>query len=76
MRTEKQVLKGFRKLGYKITLNDEDFIILESDTFSIKILKYFECYECYHTKTHLSSVINSREHKLIHELIKLWRWIK
>lgn len=76
MRTEKQVLKGFRKLGYKITQNDKDFLTLESDSFTIRILKPYNCYECYHTKTHLSGIIDFQEHYLIHELIILWGLIE
>ena len=76
MRTEKQVLRDFKDMGYKITFDDEDEIYLEYDLTMIEISKVFKCYRSYYTLNKVSVFVSVEVHKLLHELFKIWGWLK
>ena len=77
MRTEEQVIKDFEKIGYKITRNSHYFIIFKNDNeFIINIDKSNQSYECYWGDRELLNSIYMQEHKLLHELFKIWGWIE
>lgn len=77
MRTEEQVLKDFEQLGYRIKEIMPRHIILETEFYGIQISKFFESYYCYNKDQDGSAgAIRMIEHKLLHELFKIWGWIE
>ena len=79
-KTEKQVLKDFKKLGYKIIQNDEQFLILyyynhNSVSFYININKHFQTYCCYASRGETICPIELQEHQLLNELFHIWGWL-
>ena len=70
IRTEKEILKDFEKLGYFIVENSNAFLKLELNDFEIKIEKYAKKY-CASDWEY----IDIQEHKLLHELFICWGWL-
>lgn len=69
-RTEQEILKDFEKLGWKVTQNDDSFIIICFDDFARIII--IKC-----TKTYsVGNLCNIQEHKLLNELFTVWGWLK
>ena len=80
MRTEKQILKDFEKLGYKETYCDDEYCEIEkkigknSKCIAIDTkFKTFGCYMCVGEKE-LPYSIEKEEFKLLHELFECWGW--
>ena len=64
-RTEQELIKEFEKLGWKVTQNDNGFIILcLSNIARIVILKQAKNY-------HINGPIGMQEHKLLNELFEV-----
>lgn len=81
MRTEKEILNDFEKLGYnRVKLLGANFYIQNSN-IGIEINTYYKKYEKYEygIKTKLdcflSQPITMKEHKLLNELFELWGWL-
>lgn len=67
-RTEQDILNDFEKLGWKVTQNDDGFIILCFNSIArIVILKQTKTY-------HINGATNMQEHKLLNELFEVWQW--
>lgn len=87
MRTEKEVLKDFRKLGYKITKSKSKyahFIYLKQHLYSIngiKVSKFINInliqkqYKCFNDFYKYEENITMQEHKLLTDLFKIWGWL-
>ena len=75
MRTEKEVLKDFEKLGYKIRRNNTfKYISLKCDTeTNLGIIIYLN------TRTYELNgegmFLDMQEHKLLTELFQIWGWL-
>ena len=76
MRTEEEVLKDFKKLGYKITSNDEVSMYLEKQLYIIRVFKISKCYDCQYKYSSSSFILDLEDHKLLHELFEIWRWLE
>ena len=71
MRTEQEILKGFEKLGWECTRNDEDRLTLrysDSCPCAIWIDKNDKHYSS-------NTIIDMQEHKILNELFTLWGWL-
>ena len=75
MRTEKEVLKDFEKLGYEVKENTNFDLRLETTYFRIEISKRYKDYTTYYEDSKFHSTINLNEHKLLHELFTIWGWL-
>ena len=75
MRTENEVIKDFKKLGYDIIENDNMCLKINIDDCVIRISKYSKEYKCYWKDRQLASVIDMQEHKLLTELFTIWGWL-
>ena len=75
MRTEEEVLKDFKKLGYKIRRNNTfKYISLRCDTeTNLGIIIYLK------TRTYEFNgegmFLDMQEHKLLNELFSIWGWL-
>ena len=76
MRTEKDVLNKFEKLGWQVKRNDNICMILERYEVVLTISKLSKWYNCclpgsddYRWSIYLN------EHKLLHALFKIWGWL-
>ena len=75
MRTEKQILKDFEKLGYSpLRKNGEQFMFLEEEFdvihFDLENKMYYKTFGGYD-----GASITMAEHKLLHELFEIWGWL-
>lgn len=75
MRTEKEVLKDFEKLGYDVVANGGCFIKLNNNGDIIRISKYSMWYWSYCEDSGLAVPIDMEEHKLLNELFSIWGWL-
>jgi hypothetical protein len=71
MRTEKEVLKDFEKMGWTIKINTNKTLIFQrlgNDELEIskEYKEYWSCNE---------SSIAIYEHKLLNELFSIWGWL-
>lgn len=79
-RTEQEILKDFKKLGYKVKENTDNVLVLttkDNHTF-LMISKHFKQYELEYTFCHQACAslwISLEEHKLLHELFACWGWL-
>ena len=70
MRTEEEVLKDFRKLGYQVVTNNNSIIGLYNKERETRIFIYKKSKRVsFHDRMTLS------EHKLLHELFQIWNWL-
>lgn len=76
MRTEKQVLDDFKKLGYTTIIKRNEYLKLQEDfdeiLFNFKNKTYLKSYGTYDFD---NSSITVEEHKLLHELFEIWGWL-
>lgn len=72
MRTEEEVLKDFKKLGYGIKYNGQYYIHLHSSK-NIHCDKYIKIYKS--TKSYRTAEITMQAHKLLNELFTIWGWL-
>ena len=76
MRTEKEILKDFEKLGYKFTKSPVMFsLINSSNTKRIYIHIDTNEYTVAGSQPQVFNVLTMQEHKLLHELFECWGWI-
>ena len=76
MRTEKDVLNKFEKLGWQVKRNDNICLILkrEEDVLTIsKLSKWYHC--CLPQADEYRLPIDMDDHKLLHALFKIWEWL-
>ena len=71
MRTEQEILKDFKKLGYKVKENSDWLCLFRIDGYKIDIRKNVK--KC-HTNMG-TGYMSMQEHKLLYELFKCWEWI-
>lgn len=78
MRTEKEILKDFEKLGYKINkCNYAIFIYAPYIEIKIELdLKGYRKKHEINVGEWVSSLLTLKEHKLLHELFKIWGWLE
>ena len=80
MRTEKEILKDFEKLGYYLNLKKEGFLY-NGMILSNKNIKELEIHISFYMKSYakyeqgLCITITMQEHLLLHELFECWGWI-
>ena len=77
MRTEEEILKDFKKLGYKIH-RDRYNIFIYAPYIEIEIdfdLKGYQKKRGISVGEWTSSFLTLEEHKLLHELFKCWGWL-
>ena len=75
MRTEEEILKDFRILGYKVRENNSKRLKLQVSDYTIDISKINRVYRCYLEDEETICCIELEEHTLIHELFKCWGWL-
>lgn len=79
MRTEEQVLKDFKKLGYYMTIKKEGFfyngVILDNKYSDEKINISFDLKVYDKESDTFGSSIHMQEHKLLNELFTIWGWL-
>ena len=74
MRTEQDILKDFGKLGWSVSRNNNEELVLHNlDETLIKINKIYKWYKC--KITIMFRIIAIQEHKLLNELFTIWGWI-
>lgn len=75
MRTEEEVLKDFKKLKWKISIDNDIFIDLVGSTSSKNIYcdKHIRIYK--KIKSYRNTEITMEEHKLLTELFQIWGWL-
>ena len=74
--TEQDVLNEFEKIGWQVTRNDNICMILkrEEDVLTIsKLSKWYHC--CLPQANEYRLPIDMDDHKLLHELFKIWGWL-
>lgn len=75
MRTEKEVLKDFEELGYKV-IEKEWFLELINNDSNATIDVDFEDKEYWKENSHCYSMrFTMQEHKLLNELFTIWGWL-
>ena len=75
MRTEKEVLQDFEKLGYSIIKN-EWFLELINTNNGITIDIDLEDKEYWKENSYCYTIrLNMQEHKLLTELFTIWGWL-
>ena len=82
MRTEKEILKDFEKLGYEIQENSVNKIYMRKKNGTVLSIIKFESdtwkkgYRKYDVKEDfLALIVTMEEHKLLTDLFKIWRWL-
>lgn len=73
MRTEKEILEDFEKLGYTVE-NNKLRLYIQTDTEQIVVNKKGR-YLWASSDLHEEFIILMREFKLLHELFVYWGWL-
>lgn len=75
MRTEEQVFNDFKELGYSLKQNQNNnrYVLSNGDDTFIIIGRKRQWY-CKKDEYTSYLPIDVREHKLLHELFKIWKW--
>lgn len=71
MRTEKEILKDFEKLGYEVKESSDGLCLFKMGGYKIDIRKYGRKYYAIMGDVYM----HMQEHKLLHELFTCWGWI-
>ena len=71
MRTEKEILKDFEKLGYEVKESSDGLCLFKIGGYVIDIRKYGKKYYAIMGTVYMYM----QEHKLLHELFECWGWL-
>ena len=71
MRTEKEILKDFKKLGYEVKESSDGLCLLKIGGYKIDIRKNVRKYYAIMGTGYMCI----QEHKLLHELFECWGWL-
>ena len=79
MRTEKEVLKDFRKLGYQVQTNNKTYLKLchfyKNEILSDRYYFIYKQKKEYKAMASQCSNFTMQEHKLLNELFSIWGWL-
>lgn len=71
MKTEEEILKDFKKLGYEVKESSDGLCLFKIGGYKIDIRKNARKYYAIMGTGYMSM----QEHKLLYELFKCWEWI-
>ena len=79
MRTEKEVLKDFKKLNFTLLTIIEGKLVLahfkRNEFYSDKFYSIYKKDKNYKAWTSDSAYFTMQEHQLLHELFTIWGWL-